>query len=190
MNILNLKSYLIIGAMTLIVGSLITGITVWNIRGTQIDLLVADHEKTLLESKLVAESAQKDLLRFQLDFETNLGSKKDELQTHFEKSFAAINKSVADLSKYRLQDPHANRGTGASSNTGSAGSGDGSDPGRGVLSEEASQFLFAFAAESDIILERLRTCKAWDEAKDTEYNKYRNRVESMIMDLKEKGYVK
>lgn len=190
MAILNLKNYLIVGAVALLIGVLVSGITVWNLRGTEIELLTANHDKALLESKLAATTAQRDLNQLKLNFETNLGDKSNELQTSFQNSVTAINKSVADLAKFRLQDPYANRGAGSTPATGGTSGNNGSNPGGGILSPEASQFLYAFSGESNTVLERLRTCKAWNAEVETEMEEYRQQVFNLKEDLRKRGLLK
>lgn len=187
---INLKTNLIIGAAALIIGGLVAGVTVWNIRGTQIDLLTAQHDKALAESKLVASKAERELSDYKLDFEKSLGETKDEVQQNFNKSLATINKSIADLAGRRLQDPHANRDSSASNNPDSPSGSDGSDPGTGALSEQASQFLFGFTGEADATLERLRACRVWNNEVEAKYAAYKANVDEMIRDLEKQGLIK
>lgn len=175
----------------IILVAVITGLFVWNYRGHEIEKIKAKYEKAELELKLEAARANTELNKFKLDFETNLRDRKDELQSDYEDQVASINKSVASLANFRLQDPNATRPSITPGTANTTDSGDGSySSGGAVLSEQASQFLYSITGESDIYLGRLRACQSWALSVEREYNDYKVEVDELIDDLKGRGLIK
>lgn len=176
--------------IALIIGALLAGVAVWVMRGKEIDLIKANHNAAIAEAKLETERANNQLNQFKLDFETKLGDAKDDLQNKYTNALGRIDKSLSDLSGRRLQDPHANSGTGTTGNSTGAGGGDGTGAGGGVLSEEASEFLYSFTGDAERILERLRVCQAWNTAIEDSFRAYSNDVNALRDDLRERGILK
>ena len=179
-TLVNAKQTLIAGGVALILGALIAGITVWNIRGNQIDLINKNHEVAELHSQLAVQKAQTSLGEYKLDFEKKLGAKKDELTTTYFARTGRIDRAVANLANVRLQDPHGTGNAGAACDPGTAGCVNGTLAGTGtVLSAEASRFLYSFAGDADKTLEKLRVCKLWNDDVKAELEAYAARVKEL-----------
>ena len=171
-NIVNLKTYVIVGLICMALGGASVGVGAWqltqNYYRAQIEASDANHELALETLRRSTAEKVLGITTEKHKAELSLQEKRDELQTDFDARIGAINSAVADLRNIRLQDPGRTGPTGGSSgsagtnNPGSTQGGVGSFAGSGVLSEQASQFLYTFGGEADVVLERLRTCQQWD----------------------------
>lgn len=124
-----------------------------------------DYSEYKLESQLQVEQAKNRALAAENKFNNTLSGAKDEIQQNFDGQLSRIDAAVKRLDGFRLQDPH--RGSQATTNSGStSGSDDGTQP--GILSAEASQFLFGLASDADKERESLIACRKWtDEVQET-----------------------
>lgn len=119
---------------------------------TQIAKLDKDHAKQvkeLTDSKIVAER--------------KLGESRNEIDVEHNKTIDELTARIDTLRRdnVRLRDPGAKASSCPSTNSGTtSGSADG-DETEGLLSRQATEFLWGFAGEADRVNEELRACRKW-----------------------------
>lgn len=177
---LNPQTFLAGLALAAVLSAATAGGAVWYVRGLQIDVIKSKHatEAAQMETKVV--KAEGDANKFKLDFVMSLEEKRNELDQKYDERVAAVNASVSKLANIRLRDPAANSNSGTTGGQGNAQGNNGSDADSGgLLSPQASQFLWSFAGESQIYLDRLNQCKAWNTELEAQSKKYYEEIQEL-----------
>lgn len=169
--------YLQLGAL-LIAVILAIGATWW-VMDTRLNKVQADHKLELTQRELAVSRAQGELKDYKLDFAERLSSSKDNLNEGYKENIDTITRNVAALRGIRLQDPSRSSVSGTPGNSGSTGSGDGTDSRDGLLSQQASDFLYDISGDADKVVERLRVCSAWESEVRNAVEEYNNKVEAL-----------
>lgn len=119
----------------------------------QISKTQSDHDKKVSE-----------LTNEKLEIERQLGESRNEIDVEHNKAIEDLNARIESLRRdnVRLRDPGASKTScSAPRDPGATGSSSEGDETAGLLSRQASEFLWDFAGEADRTLEELRSCKKW-----------------------------
>jgi hypothetical protein len=171
--------------LALILGLGIGASSIWYVKGLQITAIKATHKAEAAEMAKKVAVAEGGVSKLKLDFETSLEGKRNELDQTYASRVAAVNSTVGKLAGIRLRDPAASGNSSATSGQGNAQSNNGSSAdGTGLLSPQTSQFLWSFAGESQIYLDRLVQCKAWNTELEAQQKKYFDELEEVRKKVK------
>ena len=179
--IFNLQNFVISLVLAIIIGA---G-AAWLIQGLRISTINANHKAEVAEMTTRVAIAEGESSKLKLTFETSLKEKKNELDKEYAERTAHIDDAVSKLAGIRLRDPSAGGGTGSSGNQGSTEGSNGSDSANtGLLSPQASQFLWSFAGESQLYLDRLNQCKVWNAELTSQTKIYYNQIQDLKKKIK------
>lgn len=151
-------------------GLLVGSLTAWWFTGNYKDTKFEAERQTHAAqvATIRADSAEKLLSaeREKSRIQGELQDGKNQLIEAHSARVASLSTTIADVSKLKLRDPGATSRPGSSTSTGnSSGTGSGEEgiAANGLLSGQATRFLWSFATEADGTLETLRTCQQWVE---------------------------
>lgn len=173
-----------------IVLALILGISagagsIWYVKGLQIDVIKATQKAEIAQMETKVAKAEGKVTELSLTFDKNLSDKKNELDETYTARIAALNSSVGKLATISLRDPSAGRNSGSTGNQGNTQGDNGSNTdGAGLLSPEAGAFLWSFAGESQLYLDRLNQCKAWNTELEAQSQKYYDEIQLLKKQVK------
>lgn len=158
---------------------------IWYMKGLQIDAIQATHKAEVAEMATKVAVAEGATSTLRLSFENSLKDKKNELDKTYEARTASLNASVAKLAGIRLRDPSTSGNPGSTGGQGSAEGSNGSNAdAAGLLSPQASGFLWSFAGESQLYLDRLNQCKVWNAELTSQSQKYYDEIQELKKKLK------
>ncbi|WEM34327.1 hypothetical protein [Xanthomonas phage X1] len=159
--------------------------SIWYVKGLQIDAIQATHKAEVAEMATKVATAEGASANLKLTFETSLKDKKNELDKAYVARTASLDAAVSKLAGIRLRDPSASGNSGSTGGQGSTSGSNGSNTNTGeLLSPQTSQFLWSFAGESQLYLDRLNQCKVWNAELTSQSQKYYDEIQELKKKLK------
>ncbi len=148
----------------IIVGALILALScggTWYFTKTH---YIDKYEAQIAKTQSEHDKKVTDLTNDKLDLERQLGETRNEIEVEHNKAIEDLNARIESLRRdnVRLRDPGASKTScSAPRDPGATGGSSDGDEATGLLSRQATEFLWDFAGEADRTLEELRTCKRW-----------------------------
>lgn len=158
----------------LLVGSIVAWWFTDNYKDNRFEVERLEHKVQIETIRAQAATELLESERLRHSIEGTLQNEKIDLIKDHAQRVDSLSNTVSDLSKLVLRDPgKSNSGQGAASSGNSAGAGASGSAGDGVLSKEATEFLWSFATDSDKYVEALRTCYLWQDKVDAAVLEYK-----------------
>lgn len=149
----------------LLVGSLAAWWITDSYKDVQLEAVQAEHVAQIETIRAEAATKLLDAERARYKIEGEMKDDRANLIEDHAQRIDDLSRTIADVSELVLRDPgYRDPGTStADRDSSNAGSSDQGATGAGVLSTEATEFLWSFATEADGYLEDLRTAQRWEE---------------------------
>lgn len=161
--IAEIKNLVIVGLVSLLLGASIAGFGAWHYT-SKADALQYQAQTDKLNQKATDKEAE--LVKQKNKAELDLANARGTIDNEYKDTIAGFKDNIAKLTadNIRLHDPGVKTShTAAGSDPTKTDDTPGTASTEGLLSGQATQFLYGYALDADSTLEKLRVCEVWTD---------------------------